>query len=384
VAREKPPRNHLNVNPAARKKRSPYMEWAKTYSHARFNLAVSGIQNFPFVEFPLQLEDLELTAPGGYGYEPLLQRLARHAGVPEECVVTATGTSLANHLAMAAVLDPGDEVLMELPVYGPMLDVAEYLGALVKRIPRRFENDFAIDVNEFKKAITPATRLIVLTNLHNPSGALIPAETIRAIGELALRSRAHVLIDEVYLEMLFGLSAPFCFPIGLTFASASENPFIVTSSLTKVYGLSGLRCGWVLASPDIVKRIWQLNDLFAASPVHSAERMSVMAIDHLDLFRQRAQKLLTANRALLASFLDSRPDLKCFSPPAGSVVFPKLLHGDPQSFFRLLREKYETTVVPGEFFEMPRHFRLGISGETEILHGGLERLSAALDEFTSH
>jgi DNA-binding transcriptional MocR family regulator len=210
--------------PAVRKKRSAYMEWAKTRSHAKFNLATSGLLNLPFKEFPLKLEDIELTAPGGYGYEPLIQRLARHTGVPEECVVTATGTSLANHLAMAAVLDPGDEVLMELPVYGPILDVAEYLGARIERLSRRFDNDFAIDLAELAKAITPNTRLIALTNLHNPSGALIPAETLRAIGELAQRARAYVLVDEVYLEMLFGRSAPFCFPIGEALAGEGENP----------------------------------------------------------------------------------------------------------------------------------------------------------------
>ena len=369
------------MNAPDRTKRSAYMEWAKTRSHAKFNLATSGLLNFPFKEFPLQLEELELTAPGGYGYASLIQRLARHTGVAEESIVTATGTSLANHLAMAAVLDPGDEVLMELPVYGPMLDVAEYLGARIKRISRRFENDFAIDLAELAKALTRDTRLIALTNLHNPSGALIPAETVRAIGVLALHARAHVLVDEVYLEMLFGRSAPFCFPIGQDLAAGGDNPFIVTSSLTKVYGLSGLRCGWILASPALAKRMWLLNDLFAASPVHSAERMSVMALDHLELFRERARALLSANRPLLDAFLDSRNDLECFRPLAGTVFFPRLTRGDPQEFFKLLREKYETTVVPGEFFEMPRHFRLGIGGDTGELHAGLERLSAALDEF---
>jgi len=369
------------MNTAARKKRSPYMEWAKTRSHARFNLATSGLLNFPFKEFPLQIDDLELTATGGYGHEPLIQRLARHTGAAEQCVVTATGTSMANHLAMAAVLDPGDEVLMELPVYGPLLDVAEYLGARVKRISRRLESNFAIDLTELATAITPGTRLIALTNLHNPSGALMPVETVRAVGELAQRAHAHVLVDEVYLEMLFDRSAPFCFPLGEALAANGENPFIATSSLTKVYGLSGLRCGWILASPALAKRMWLLNDLYAASPVHSAERMSVMAIDHLGLFRERARTLLAANRALLEAFLDSRNDLECFRPPAGTVFFPRLTRGDPQEFFKLLREKHETTVVPGEFFEMPRHFRLGIGGDTARLRAGLERLSAALDEF---
>jgi hypothetical protein len=357
------------------------MEWAKTHSHAKHNLATSGLLNVPFTEFPLQLENLELTAPGGYGYEPLIQRLARHAGVPEECVVTATGTSLANHLAMAAVLEPGDEVLIELPVYGPILDVAQYLGARIKRISRRPENEFAINPAEIARAISPETRLIALTNLHNPSGALIPVETLRTVGELAQRAGARVLVDEVYLEMLFGQDAPFCFPIGKCISSAGENPFIVTSSLTKVYGLSGLRCGWILASPALAHRMWLLNDLFTASPVHSAERMSVMALDHLEQFRQRARALLASNRVLLGAFLDSRRDLECFRPPAGTVVFPRLTHGDPAAFLKLLREKYETTVVPGEFFEMPQHFRIGIGGDTAGLRAGLERLGAALDEF---
>jgi aspartate/methionine/tyrosine aminotransferase len=155
----------------------------------------------------------------------------------------------------------------------------------------------------------------------------------------------------------------------------------VTNSLTKTYGLSGLRCGWILAAPELAQRMWRLNDLFAATAAHPAERMSVMAFDHLEQFRERARDLLTTNRALLDAFLDSRDDLECFRPPAGSVVFPRLPRGEPEGFFRLLREKYETSVVPGSFFEMPRHFRLGIGGETNTLKGGLERMGAALDEF---
>jgi len=369
------------MNAPPRTKRSKYMEWAKTQSHARFNLATSGVTGVPLAEFPFDLAQFEVTAPGGYGYEPLQQRLAKHSGVPEECVVAATGTSMANHLAMAALLEAGDEVLIEQPVYGPLLDVAEYLGARVKRIARGFENGFTLEPGDIEGAITSKTRLIVLSNLHNPSGALMPAATLRMIGELAHRAGAHILVDEVYLEMLFEKGAPFCFSIGQRLATGDENPFIVTSSLTKVYGLSGLRCGWVLATPALAKRIWLLNDLFGAVAAHPAERMSVMAFDHLEQFRERARALLATNRALVDSFLDSRTDLDCFRPPAGTVVFPRLTHENPDAFFHLLREKYETTVVPGAFFEMPRHFRIGMGGDTATLRSGLERLSAALDDF---
>jgi aspartate/methionine/tyrosine aminotransferase len=366
---------------SARTKRSLYMEWAKTRSHAKFNLATSGLIGVPISEFPLRLDELEITAPGGYGYAPLQQRLAQHAGAPEECVVATAGTSMANHLAMAVVLEPGDEVVLEQPAYGPLLDVAEYLGARVKRLPRRFESGFAVDLDALQRALTPAARLIVLTNLHNPSGALLSPEMLLAIGKMAHRAGVRVLVDEVYLEMLFGQTAPFSFPIGKSIAAPNDNPFIVTSSLTKVYGLSGLRCGWILASPELARHMWLLNDLFAATAAHPAERLSVTALDHLEQFRERARTLLAANRTVLNAFLDSRRDLRCLRPPAGTVVFPRLAHGDPEAFFKLLREKYETSVVPGEFFEMPQHFRIGIGGDTATLRAGLERLSAALDEF---
>jgi len=363
-------------------KRSVYMEWAKMRSHARFNLATSGLISVPKAELPAPVEPLEITAPGSYGYAPLQKRMARHNRVSEECVVAAAGTSMANHLAMAAVLDAGDEVLIEEPVYGPLLDVVEYLGARAKRVQRRFDAGFALDPAEIAKAMSRETRLIVLSNLHNPSGALIPAETLRTVGEMAQRAGAHVLVDEVYLEMLFRDDAPFSFALGSTIAAQEENPFIITNSLTKVYGLSGLRCGWILAAPELARRMWQLNDLYGVNAAHPAEQMSVIAFDHLATLRERARRLLAANRAVLDSFLDSRRDLQCFRPPAGTVAFPRLLQGDPDAFFNLLRDRYETTVVPGAFFEMPQHFRIGIGGDTEMLRRGLERLGAALDEFS--
>jgi len=128
------------------------MEWAKIHSQARFNLATSGLTSVALSEFPICVEDLEITSPGGYGYRPLQERLARHTGAAQECIVAAMGTSMANHLAMAAVLNPGDEVLLEQPTYGLLLDVAEYLGAKTKRFSRNFEKGFTLDLAEIEKA----------------------------------------------------------------------------------------------------------------------------------------------------------------------------------------------------------------------------------------
>jgi len=142
-----------------RKKYSEYMHWAKTQSHARVNLATSGVAGFPLRQ--LQFDDGELASllaingNNSYGYRPLLEAIAAKYGTDPDCVVTAAGTSMANHLAIAALIDPGDEVLIESPTYELILSAAEYLGASIKRFARREENCYAIDPAELRRAVTP-------------------------------------------------------------------------------------------------------------------------------------------------------------------------------------------------------------------------------------
>jgi len=348
---------------------SSYMHWAKTRSVAKYNLATSGLGNVKLKELRVSLDDLELTE-GGYGYQPLIQSIATRYRVAPEEVVTAAGTTFANHLAMAALIKPGDEILFEHPAYEPMLALARYLGADVKRFSRRFEDEFQPE--DLDRLVTPKTRLIVITNLHNPSGVLIDDATMKRIGEIARRVGARVLVDEVYMETLFEAQPRTSFHLG--------EEFVVTSSLTKAFGLSGLRCGWILAQRELAKRMWLLNDLFAATAVHAGERLSVVAIQQLEGIGERAKQLLDRNRQILNDFLDTRDDLEVVRPEFGTVMFPRVRHGTSEKLCELLREKYETSVVPGIFFEMPAHFRIGIAGNTDLLQKGLERLALALDE----
>lgn len=352
---------------------SSYMHWAKTRSVAKYNLATSGLNNVKLSELRVSLDDIEITE-GGYGYQPLVQSIATRYRVAPEEVVTAAGTTFANHLAMAALIKPGDEVLFEHPAYEPMLALARYLGADVKRFSRRFEDEFQISLAELERLVTPKTRLIVITNLHNPSGVLINDATMKQIGEIARRVGARVLVDEVYMETLFAALPPTSFHLG--------EEFVVTSSLTKAFGLSGLRCGWILAQAELAERMRLLNDLFASTAVHAGERLSVVAMQQLEPIGERAKQLLERNRRILNKFLDTREDLEVVRPEFGTVMFPRVRHGTSERLCQLLREKYETSVVPGVFFEMPAHFRIGIAGETDVLKAGLERLGKALDELS--
>jgi aspartate/methionine/tyrosine aminotransferase len=353
-------------------RQSEYMHWAKTQSGARFNLATSGLANLSLKDLDVSLEDLEITGLTGYGYEPLIRELTERYRVDARNIVTAAGTSFANHLAMAALVDSGDEVLIERSTYEPILALARYLGATVRRFDRSYKDGFQIRREEIEKQVNNRTRLIVLTNFHNPSGVSTPESSLSEVGALAKSVGARVLVDEVYQEMLFEDSPASAFHLG--------PEFIATSSLTKAYGLSGLRCGWIFAEAGLAERMWRLNDLFAATPVHAGERLSVIAFKQLGQLAARAKKRLDTNRERLNQFLDSRDDLEAIRPATGSIMFPRVKSGRAEQLFELLREKYETSVVPGRFFEMPDHFRIGLGGEPELLVAGLERLGAALDE----
>ena len=356
-----------------RHKHSDYMHWSKTQSRARFNLATSGVAPFPVRELPVDLKNLEINGTNDYGYAPLQQAIAGHYGVDPECVVESAGTSMANHLAMAAIIEPGDEVLIEHPAYGPILDVAYYLQANVRRFPRAEENGWAIDPKEVRRNITPKTRLVVITNLHNPTSALTSEAVLREIGDIARSIGAFVLVDEVYLDAVYEGTPRPSFHLG--------PQFVVTSSLTKVYGVSGLRCGWILAQPDLAWKMRRLNDLYGATPVYPGELLSVAAFQHLNLLREKARRIVDADRQLLRDFLGEQSNICAVWMNWGTTSFVRLSPSrgsNTDRFLEQLRAKFDTSAVPGRFFEMPDHCRIGMGVNTEMFGEGLNRIGRAL------
>lgn len=348
------------------------MTWAKLHARPQWNIAGSNLLPCTVDDLPGAREALELAGDNDDGYRPLAEAIARRYAVSPDMVATAPGASGANFLVYVALVRPGDEVLVERPGYDPLIGPVGLLGGCVTRFDRRFEDGFRLDPDAVRRAITPKTRLVVLTNLHNPTGVLATEEELDEVGRIAAGVGARVLVDEVYLDSLPG---PLRRPVG-----ARAPVFITTSSLTKSYGLSGLRCGWVIAEPAVAEQVRRARDVVDGSGAFPAERLSVLAFQQIDQLQARARRILDRNGRLMFDFLASRPELECVLPAGGTVVFPRLKGVDDASdFVRRLVEEFETCVVPGHFFQAPSHVRIGFGGKEDVLVEALRRIGQALE-----
>jgi aspartate/methionine/tyrosine aminotransferase len=355
-------------------KQSVYMRWAKEHAAARYNLANSGLLGCTTADLAFEPGDLLVNAPDAGsrdGYPPLKEAIATRYGVTPAQVVLAEGTSGANFLAFSALIEPGDEVLIEQPTYEPLLAALGFLGARIRRFARNFEDRYRPDFEHLRQQLSAGVSLVVLTNPHNPTGVLLSPADVGEIGRLAAAAGARVLVDEVYRDTWFEEAPPSHVHLG---------PHVLaTNSLTKAYGLSGLRCGWVLASEEIADRMRRTNDLMGAVGSMPGQTLAAAAFRQLPRLAARSRAILDPNIELVHAFLKEHEEqLECVVPERSMTVFPRLKkEADSEPLHDRLRQ-LETSIVPGKFFEAPRHFRLGFAVRTEDVAMGLERLGRGL------
>ena len=354
---------------------APYMTWAKHHSKARFDLTGSNLLPCTIEELPGAREAMHLYGRNDDGWPPLVSAIASRFGIDADRVATAPGASGANFMALASVVRPGDTLLAEWPGYDPHIGAAHFLGARVNTFPRGWDQRFALDPRLVEAALTPDTRAIVLTNLHNPSGAYAHPEALTAVGELARSVGAKVIVDEVYLDALEGVDrSP---------AATRDDVFISTNSLTKSYGLAGLRVGWMLADPDTTERALRVRDVVDAVGSIPSETLGVLAFERLDALLARARAILGSGAAVFRDFVASRPELEWAEPLGGAVGFPRLLGvDDGEPFVDMAAREFDVGVTPGRLFGEPAHFRVAVAGDLGVLESGLEALGAALNRGT--
>jgi hypothetical protein len=220
--------------------------------------------------------------------------------------------------------------------------------------------------------VTLKTRLAVVTNLHNPSGARIPPAALQAMARILAEVGAWLLVDEVYLECLFS-------PAAQSSVHAGAN-VLTTNSLTKAYGLDGLRAGWVLGPAPLIRRAGRIHDLLGVNGVAPGEHLTLLTFRRLRPIRRRADGILDAGLRCVEAYFAEERRLRAVLPPGGNVVFPKLPPGlDGDTLASHLRARYSTLVVPGRFFEAKGYIRLSFGCRPDRLARGLVNVSRALD-----
>jgi aspartate/methionine/tyrosine aminotransferase len=370
---------------------APYLLWAKTRHPAPIDLAGSNLLHCALGDLPGAREAVDLSAPNDNGFAPVREAIASHYGVGVECVVQANGCSGANFLAIAALVAPGDDVLVERPAYDPLIGAARLMGANVIRFDRRAEDGFRLDLDAVRGVLTPRTRLIVVTTPHNPSGVQISALDLARLAELAVSSGAHLLVDEVYLdaaclaagEAAASRSAARLVAEGTGAAGArparAAAPVIVTSSLTKSYGLAGLRAGWAIAPAAVAERLRRTRDVVDNAGTAPADRLAALAWTLLPRLAARTRELLGGNLARARAFFAAHPMLDLPEPPSCSVVFPRLVgQASAEMFVQDMLERHGVALAPGRFFDAPAHFRLSLAGDPSRLEAGLAILGTGL------
>ncbi len=355
---------------------APYLRWAKVRPRVTYDLAASGLVAVSTEELlgeAAAKSCFDISGPNDEGYLPLREAIGRRYGMDAGCVSIANGAAGANFLVCLALLSRGDDVLIELPAYDPLIAAARVAGANVIHFQRRWEEGFALDPDAVVRAITPATRLIVISNAHNPSGALAGPDALAEIGRAAAAAGAYVLVDEVYLEAQHDAS-----PMPRPAASLGD-VFITTSSLTKAYGLSGLRCGWILAAQELSDHFRQSRDVVDGSGPFVSERLALTAFEHIDRLRERARAILAANLSVLREMAVGNPRLEWLEPQAGTTAFPRVKDiGDTSSLVERLIRDFDTVAVPGRFFQQPLNLRLSFAGQHDMVREAAARLDRAL------
>lgn len=368
---------------------APYLYWAKTRPAAPFDLAGSNLLACTLDDLPGAREALDLTAADAGGYPPLVEGIAAHYGVAPGRVVTAPGCSAANFYAIGALVGQGDTVLMEAPWYDQITGACRLLGATVETFERRFEDGWRIDVDAVRARLTPRTKLVIITSPHNPSGQPADRDTLAALQRMAELAGIHVLVDEVYLDVTNMLHNP---PGSTergpgpraagryTPAALVGDRLLSISSLTKSYGLAGLRCGWVIAAPAIAERARRVRDVIDNVGAAPADRLAALAFTRLDALAVRAHRLVSTNLGIARAFLDRHPALELATPLEATITFPRLAGvTDTDPFVARLFAEHGVAVAAGSFFGAPAHIRMSLAGRAETLVAGLDRLGQALD-----
>jgi aspartate/methionine/tyrosine aminotransferase len=351
----------------------------KGYDSVLFNLAESSVTDLSFGELNLQLNELKLEYIPHRGNVQLRQMLAREAGGlhPDQVLLT-NGACGALFIINTALLTPTDHLIVVRPNYATNIEVPLTIGCSISYIDLQLEEDWRVNLQAIEAAITPATKLISITTPHNPTGMVMTQSELQALVALVEKKKIYLLVDETYRDTCFTTPYP-------VVASMSEW-VISVSSLSKAFGLPGLRIGWLITrDAGLMEQFLAAKEMIYISNAALDEEVATQFYRQKEKFATAINQKAMENFQLLRTWLQQEAALEYVLPQGGVICFPRLAHPetiDIPRFYETLAQKYKTMVGAGHWFAMPdSYMRIGFGWlGSAAFEQGLQHVSAAIAE----
>jgi len=352
-------------------------DWFDTYQYEiDYDIGESAVKCLTLGDIDIDPKDILLRYGHHKGRPDLREAVAaQYQGFTPDEVIVTSGASEANFCVVSALVKPGDHVVIEHPNYPSLYEVPRSLGCNVNLLTLKYEDQFKPNLDALARMVTPDTKLVSLTHPNNPTGSKISEDDLKRVVDLVESMDTFLLFDETYREMDLEDPMP---------PAAVYSPRVVSiSSMSKCYGLPGIRIGW-LATKDrhILDNVLAIREQVSITNNAVSEEVAVHVLNNKDRFLASSKKRIDQNRGIVSRWMNEQTHVEWVEPEAGVVCFPRIkadVKIEPEQLYRRLAEEYMTFVLPGRCFEMDNHhFRIGFGAEPEEIETGLANVSEAL------
>lgn len=341
------------------------------YATIECNLAESSVSDVILSDYKVEFKNLALAYGDHYGKPELRKLIAEHSACNANDVLVTAGAASALFIIATSLLQTEDELIVTRPNYATNIETPLAIGCKINFIDLTFENHFALKANEVEKLITPKTKLISITTPHNPTGTIIETEEINKIIALAEKHNCYVLVDETYRDLTFDKVLPLW--------SSTSKQVISVSSLSKAFGLPGIRIGWLCTSnTDLMELFLSAKEQIFITNSLVDEELAYYFMQQRNQLLAEVKKEVGTKFTFLKNWMNQQSFLEWVEPKGGVVAFPRFIDAniDTEQFYKKLYSEFKTMVGPGHWFEMPDcYFRLGFGWyKNDEFEKGLERI----------
>ncbi|MGI9252484.1 MAG: aminotransferase class I/II-fold pyridoxal phosphate-dependent enzyme [Thermomicrobiales bacterium] len=330
--------------------------------------------------------DRLLNLPLGYsearGTEALRSALAStYENTTADNILITTGAIEANYLLFNVLLQGGDEIVTIDPAYQQVQSVPKAIGADVKYWRIKAHDGFRFDLEDFERVVSPRTRLISINTPHNPTGAVLDDEELQHVYDVAASLGSVVMSDEAYRW----LDIPGGDPMPAPMRNRGELGISV-GTVSKPFGVPGLRIGWIVAPEEIIQKCWAMRDYISLSPGKLNDALALIAVEHRDAIRARTHRIVAANMATADAWFADNADLASWVRPRAGLLALMRYHLDiPSSELAdILAEQYSVMLAPGSAFGFEHHLRIGVGQSPTIFAEGLARTRQCFDDLLAN